>query len=124
MDAPRIREALDRAMTVDITTTGRRSGRPSRIEIWMFKVGDRYVITGTPGPRDWYANVLANPRMTVHLEDGFPVDLQAVAVPVDDPEVRREVLTAPDTSWYRTQAELDHLVAESPMIELRFTALE
>lgn len=110
-------------MTVDITTTGRRTGEPTRIEIWMFAVGGRHVITGTPGPRDWYANVLADPRMTVHLKGGRPIDLDAIATPVLDPEVRREVLSAPDTSWYRTQTTIDDLVANSPMVELRFPGL-
>ncbi len=119
-----IRAALDRAVTVDITTTGRRSGAPTRVEIWMFKVGDRYVITGTPGPRDWYANVLADPRMTLHLKDGLPIDLDAVATPILDPGIRREVLSAPTTSWYRTQTMLDDLVANSPMVELRFPELD
>jgi deazaflavin-dependent oxidoreductase (nitroreductase family) len=119
-----IRAALDRAMTVDITTTGRRTGEPTRIEIWMFKVGDRYIITGTPGPRDWYANVLADPRMIVHLKDGLPVDLDAVATPISDPSIRRQVLNAPNTSWYRTQTTLADLVANSPMVELEFPALD
>lgn len=111
-------------MTVDITTTGRRTGEPTRIEIWMFKVGDRYIITGTPGPRDWYANVLADPRMTLHLRDGSPVDLDAIATPILDPDTRREVLGAPTTSWYRTQTTLDDLVANSPMVELTFPSLD
>lgn len=118
-----IRAALDRATTVDITTTGRRTGEPTRIEIWMFRVGDRYIITGTPGPRDWYANVLADPRMTVHVKNGLPIDLDAIATPVLDPDIRRDVLSAPGTSWYRTQTTLDDLVANSPMVELRFAAL-
>ena len=111
-------------MTVDITTTGRRTGEPTRIEIWMFKVGDRYIITGTPGPRDWYANVLADPQMTLHLKDGSPVDVDAIATPVFDPAIRREVLSAPTTSWYRTQTTLDDLVANSPMVELTFPSLD
>ena len=38
--------------TIDLTTFGRRSGLPRRIEIWWFQVDDRFVITGTPGRRD------------------------------------------------------------------------
>ena len=43
-----VREALAKDMTIDLTTIGRKSGEPRRIEIWMIKVGDRIVITGTP----------------------------------------------------------------------------
>jgi hypothetical protein len=30
------------------------------------------------------------------------------------------VFTDPEVSWYRTQAELDRLVADAPMIEVLF----
>lgn len=108
-------DELARHRTIDLTTTGRRSGRPSRIEIWWFHVDGRFVITGTPGPRDWFANVLADPRVVVHVAGH---DLGATAVPVTDPSRRRRVLTHPDTAWYTTRAELAALVASSPMVEL------
>ena len=110
-------DQLASSVTIDITTNGRRSRRPSRIEIWWFRVEGRFIITGTPGPRDWYANVLADPKMTVHVNGH---NLAARAVPVDDADFRRVVFTAPHTSWYTTQAELDALVETSPMIEVVF----
>jgi len=33
-------------------------------------------------------------------------------------EARRRVFTSPHTSWYASQAELDHLVATAPMVEI------
>ncbi len=108
-------EELGRHLTIDLTTIGRRSGQPSRIEIWWFRVDGRFVITGTPGPRDWYANVLADPRVTVHVAG---LDLRGTATPVTDAKLRRRVLTDPATSWYATQAQLDHLLAEAPMVEI------
>src|SRR3990170_1794010 len=51
--------------TVDITTTGARSGELRRIEIWMLDVGGRYYITGTPGRRDWLGNPQGHPALTV-----------------------------------------------------------
>lgn len=111
--------ALERSPTLDITTTGRRSGMPRRIEIWLFRIGGRYVITGTPGPRDWYANLLADDRLTVHLPQPL-LDLPAVAVPIEDEAFRRSVFTAPHISWYATQTELDVLVEDAPMVEVRF----
>jgi deazaflavin-dependent oxidoreductase (nitroreductase family) len=113
---------LEPAMTVDITTLGRNSGLPRRIEIWMFLVDGRYVITGTPGPRDWYANVLANPDLTVHTGPPAHVDLAATAQPVTDPRFRHRVFTAPHTAWYLTRTPLDQLVATSPMVQLDFRA--
>ena len=49
--------ALDRDLTIDITTVGRNSGSPRKIEIWFHRAGDRYYITGQPGKRNWYANL-------------------------------------------------------------------
>ena len=102
-------------MTIDLTTVGRTSGEPRRIEIWWFRVDGRFVITGTPGPRDWYANVLSNPAIVVHV-DGH--DLEATAVPISDPAFRRVVFTQPETSWYSSMAQLEDLVATAPMIEV------
>ena len=113
--------ALDANPTVDITTTGRRSGLPRRIEIWMFRIDDRYVITGTPGRRDWVANLGADPRLTVHIPNGGEtIDATAAASLVTDEAFRRRVFTQPHISWYSTQAQLDALVAHAPMVEIVF----
>jgi deazaflavin-dependent oxidoreductase (nitroreductase family) len=113
-------EQLDRLaarQTIDITTTGRRTGNPRRIEIWWFRVEGRFIITGTPGRRDWVANLTANPALTVHV-DGM--ELSARAVMVDDPEFRERVFSHPETRWYKSQAELQRLVKQAPMIEVLF----
>lgn len=103
--------------TVGLTTWGRRSGRPRRIEIWWFHVDGRFVITGTPGPRDWYANVLANSAVIVHAGAR---DLPGVARPVEDRGQRRRVFADRQTWWYLTQASLDELIEGSPMVEVDF----
>ena len=101
--------------TIHITTTGRRSGLPRRVEIWWFRVDGRFIITGTPGRRDWVANLRADPRLTLHVAGR---DLEATATFVEDPEFRRIVFTRPQTSWYSSQAELDNLVATALMVEV------
>lgn len=108
-------DRLAARQTIHITTTGRQSGRPRRIEIWWFRVDERFVITGTPGRRDWLANLKADPAMTVHV-DGL--DIPARATLVDDPAFRERVFSSPNTRWYKTQAELDHLVRSAPMVEV------
>jgi len=123
MTPDQIRTALDAAFTVDITTTGRRSGLARRIEIWMIKVDGDYYITGTPGARDWYANLQADPTLTLHLKDGLEMDLPAVAIPVIDPDRRGQIFTAPSAEWYRSQAEVEDLVAGSPLVKLAFRDL-
>ena len=37
--------------TIDITTVGRRSGIPRRIEVWFHRVDGHWYITGVPGPQ-------------------------------------------------------------------------
>ena len=113
-------ERLASTRTIDITTTGRRTGDPARIEIWWFRVGDDFYITGTPGPRDWFANLQADPAITVHTPDG---DFTGRVTPVSDPAVRRTVLTDPQLQWYQSQAELDRLVADAPMVRIRLDAM-
>lgn len=108
-------------LTVDITTTGRRSGLPRRIEIWMLAVVGRFFITGTTGQRDWMANLLADPQLVVHLKRHTHLDLPATATLVDDPELRRAVLEHPTADWYRGQQPLDVLVDQAPMVEIEFT---
>ncbi len=48
----RIQDALATDRTIDITTTGRASGLPRRIETWFYRVDDRLYLTGSPGRRD------------------------------------------------------------------------
>ena len=110
-------DALASHQTIGLTTIGRKTGQPRRIEIWWFRVDGRFIITGTPGRRDWLANVKADPRIVVHVDDS---DLDATASIVDDLTLRRSVFTRPQTSWYSSQAELDHLVAIAPMVEVHF----
>ena len=120
MDVVRDEHADD--PTIDITTTGRRSGQPRRIEIWMLDVDGRFFITGTPGRRDWLANLRADPHLVVHLKRRARQDFDAHAEPVTDPATRREVLEHLSARWYRGQAPLDELVGTSPMVEVTFEA--
>ncbi|MEZ4731450.1 MAG: nitroreductase/quinone reductase family protein [Caldilineaceae bacterium] len=116
-----IQQALDHDDTIDITTTGRKSGRPQRIEIWFRRVAGHTYITGTPGPRDWYANLLEEPRFTFHLKQSLQADLPARAQPITDPAERRRILADPVMRWYQQQvAALDDLVAGSPLVEVIF----
>jgi deazaflavin-dependent oxidoreductase (nitroreductase family) len=121
-----VREELADDPTVDITTTGRRSGVPRRVEIWMFDIEGRFFITGIPGPRSWLANLMADPELTVHLKRKAHTDLQARAVVVTDPatrrwviEHRRPILDRLAVAWSSGQDD-EHLIADAPMIEVSF----
>ncbi|MGI8534765.1 MAG: nitroreductase/quinone reductase family protein, partial [Candidatus Limnocylindrales bacterium] len=70
-----IDQALSQGGLVDITTTGRKSGQPHRIEIVFFDIGGRKIISGMPGKRGWYANLAADRTLTLHLKSGLTADL-------------------------------------------------
>ena len=86
-----LREAIIRDPVVDITTTGRKSGKTRRIEIWCHELEGRLYITGTPGRRDWYANMVAHPDFILHLKGSMQRDLPARATPVTDVHERCKV---------------------------------
>ena len=80
--------------TVEITTTGGRSGLPRRIEIWFYRAGDTNYLSGLPSPTpDWFRNLEANPAFLFHLKHGVQATLAATARPVTDPDERRRVFT-------------------------------
>jgi deazaflavin-dependent oxidoreductase (nitroreductase family) len=113
--------------TIDITTLGRRSGIPRRIEVWFHRVDGRWYLTGVPGPRSWYANVRAHPQFIVHLKRGVTADLPTTAASVDEP-TRRRVITAvldlqnrPEIAARVSQRQnLDDWLARSPLVEIVF----
>lgn len=117
MDAE-VQAALESDRVIDITTTGRHSGGARRIEIWFHNIDGRIYITGMPGRRSWYANMLGNAAFTFHLKESMVRDLDAMAIPIIDPERRREVLKAITTN-IGSSVSLDDWVAGSPLVEVR-----
>jgi deazaflavin-dependent oxidoreductase (nitroreductase family) len=113
-----IRRALSTGEVIDITTTGRTSGQPRRIEIVYHVIDGRIWISGMPRPerRSWVANLDADPRLTFHLKGSVTADLPGTARIVDDPDERRRILTGVASAWRRT--DLDAMVAYSPLIEV------
>jgi hypothetical protein len=87
------RSSTARERTADITTIGRRTVRPRRIEIWFYRVGEVNYLSGLPGKRSWYANLLTYPAFTFHLKNGVRADLPATARAITDPAERRRILS-------------------------------
>ncbi|MCA2218932.1 nitroreductase family deazaflavin-dependent oxidoreductase [Jidongwangia harbinensis] len=109
-----VRRALDRQQTVEITTIGRRSGQPRRIETWRYRAGGRYWLTGSPGSRDWYANLVAHPRFTLHLTGlDLPVRGRVVTDQQERTRVFREIV--PGLSW---AGDVGTWIDGSPLVEI------
>jgi deazaflavin-dependent oxidoreductase (nitroreductase family) len=118
------------ARTIDITTTGRRSGQPRRIEIVFYRLGDDIYLSGIPArtTRDWLANLAADPQFTFHLKHDVVADLPVTATVIVDPAQRRRVLApfveefnrrhGPDSPW--PEAVLDEWVEGSPLAKVTF----
>jgi deazaflavin-dependent oxidoreductase (nitroreductase family) len=116
----RVRRALESDRTIDITTVGRQSGEPRRIEIWFYRHDGRIFLSGSPGRRDWYANLVANPDFTFHLKGSVQADLPARARPITDEAERREVVTGILDDLGRGYGGADEWVAGSPLAEVEF----
>jgi len=117
----RVRRALERGHRMDITTTGRKTGQPRRIELVFHNIGGRIFISGRPGwPRGWIANLRANPRMTFHLKGPVVADLPATARVILDREERERIIPTIAAGWGYDPAVM---VAGSPLIEVTFPDL-
>lgn len=114
-----IQEQLQQGGTIDITTTGRKSGKPHRIEIGFQNINGTVYISGLPGKRDWYANLVANPEFTFHLKQPVNADLRAHARPITDPDERREIL-APFTANWNYANDLETWLEKSPLVAVSF----
>ncbi len=119
-----ILDALHKGGVVDITTIGRTTGLPRRIEIYFHHFDGAYFITGRPGPRrrDWLANLVVNPAFTLHLKRGVSADLPATAVEIRDPEERARILfriltESWDTTPEQAKADLPAWVESAPLIQ-------
>jgi Domain of unknown function (DUF385). len=113
-----IQRALAGGHVIDITTFGRRSGQARRIETVFHNIDGRIVLSGMPGRRSWYANLLANPRMVFHLKTTVQADLPAIARPVTEPNERRALMVRVAANWGRT--DLETMLARSPLVEVTF----
>ncbi len=114
---------IDRALLVDtlidITTVGRKTGQSRRIEIWFHYIDGKVYITGTPGSRGWYANMLANPDLTFHLKQSIRKDISARATPITEPDDKRRVFQRMHEIEERMRGtDLEDRVSRAPLVEI------
>lgn len=112
-------DELHRSQVIDLTTTGRRTGRPRRVEIFLHDDDGRLFISGIPRAdrtRDWIRNISADPNVVLHLKQSVAVDIPATARVVTDDAERRPLIAAAARRWGRT--DVDEMVRHSPLIVL------
>ena len=75
--------ALQSTQEVELTVTGRKTGREITIPVWFVPEGDRvYLLPVNGTDSDWYKNVLKDP--TIRLAAGG-AQVTARARPAEDP---------------------------------------
>jgi deazaflavin-dependent oxidoreductase (nitroreductase family) len=111
--------ALNHSQVIDLTTTGRRTGRHRRIEIFLHNDDGQLFITGMPRAdrtRDWIHNIEADPHVVIHLKQSVVLDVPATARVVTEPEERRPFIEAAARRWRRT--DVPDMLRHSPLIVL------
>jgi deazaflavin-dependent oxidoreductase (nitroreductase family) len=113
------------ASTIELTTTGRTSGKPRTVTIW-FAVDDQgrlYVQSGRGGRTDWYQNLLKTPAVTMRIGE---LSMRGVAKPIDDAaEVarvhelfRQKYLRARLTAWFGGEVGRGRVVELVDLVQL------
>lgn len=112
---PAVRAALEANPVADITINKRKSGGPHRMEIWVHAVDGRVFLAGRPVPKSWYANLLADPGLTLHVKNGASADIPMRARAITDPAERRAVFPP---IVERNKGDLEEWVAAAKLMEL------
>ena len=116
------RNALHHSQLIDLTTTGRRTGQPRKIEIFLHEKDGVLFISGMPRAdrtRDWIHNISADPHVIVHLKQSVTTDISGTARVLTDPAERRPLIQAAAERWRRTDVE--EMLKYSPLIVLSLT---
>jgi deazaflavin-dependent oxidoreductase (nitroreductase family) len=113
-----LRAAMDKSQVIDLTTIGRRSGEPRRIEIFIHNLDGQLVISGMPAPgrtRAWLRNVADNADVTLHYKGPHAVgDVNGSARVITDPVERRTLLEGVARNWGRNDLEV--MMEHSPLM--------
>jgi len=77
-----LKDRLSRYREIDITVTGRKSGRAISIPVWFVLEGDKlYLLPVQGSDTQWYKNVLNNPTIRI---DARGAEAEVKVVPITD----------------------------------------
>lgn len=75
-----LKDRLSHHREIDLTVTGRKSGRDISNPVWFVCEDDKlYLLPVTGSDTQWYQNVLKNPKVTVRTS-GAELELRAQAI--------------------------------------------
>jgi deazaflavin-dependent oxidoreductase (nitroreductase family) len=85
-----------------LTTTGRHTGRPHRIEIWYaIADGVAYVLSGGGDRSDWVRNLMISPEVTMQIGERRKVSKARVVTDAEEDALARRLLVDKYTPRYR-----------------------
>jgi deazaflavin-dependent oxidoreductase (nitroreductase family) len=77
------KKALEGTREIELTVTGRKSGRETSRPVWFVQEGDKlYLLPVRGSDSDWYKNVLKTPAVRVAAGRA---QITASAIPISDP---------------------------------------
>ena len=77
-----LKDRLSRYREINITVTGRKSGRAISIPVWFALEDDKlYLLPVQGSDTQWYKNVLKNPRIRI---DARGAEAEFQAIPITD----------------------------------------
>ena len=88
--AKRLEDHLSKSTEINLTVTGRKTGRKSTRPIWFVLENGRLDLLPVSGSdTQWYQNVLANPTMEIEAQGAREAFR---AVPITDPQEVKNVV--------------------------------
>ena len=89
MDGSEIQKALDSSVELQITVTGRKSGREFSTPVWFVREGKTIYLMPVRGSKNqWYKNVLKSRRIKI---SSGKVSLELAAKPISDSKRVRSI---------------------------------
>jgi deazaflavin-dependent oxidoreductase (nitroreductase family) len=81
-----------------LTTRGRRTGEPHRIEIWFVAHDEGAYLLSDSDRSDWYRNLVADPSVTLEIAGE---SRRTTAAPVDPDDPANEIVRPAVAAKYR-----------------------
>ena len=90
---------MGQMQTVLLTTTGRKSGQPHTVALGAIPEGDGWIVIGSNAGADvdpyWWLNMMANPNVTLQVNDQvIKSRMQVIANPADRERIWNNVVAS------------------------------
>jgi deazaflavin-dependent oxidoreductase (nitroreductase family) len=94
-----IARKMGQMQTVLLTTTGRKSGRPQTVALGTVREGDGWIVIGSNAGAhvhpNWWLNMVANPNVTVQVNDEvIKARMQEITNPADRERIWNNVVAS------------------------------